>query len=95
MSQGRQDLAALMKSLQKAVETFNKWMMGDLEMIVESIKGNTVKLLIRQNCACSLDFSLKEEIENAFKTAGLKAKAEIQGWDVERSGYKATVEIQD
>ncbi|MCE4615642.1 MAG: hypothetical protein F7C09_01070 [Aeropyrum sp.] len=95
MPEGGQDLAALMKSLQKAVDTFNNWMMGDLEMVVESIKGNTVKLLIRQNCACSLDFSLKEEIENAFKAAGLKAKAEIQGWDVERSGYMATVEIQD
>ncbi|BAF34800.1 hypothetical protein APE_1574a [Aeropyrum pernix K1] len=88
-------LAEVMKAVKTAVETFNNWLMGDMELVIDSIRDGTIKALVKQNCACSLDFSLKEEIENAFKEAGLEAEAEVLGWDVERSGYKVEIRLKN
>lgn len=85
--------AEILRASKRAAETFNTWMAGDLEMVVESVRGGELRLLVKQNCACSLDFSLKEEIESAYRDAGLKVEAEVEGWDVDKGGYKARVKV--
>lgn len=77
----------------RAARRFNEWMMGDLEMEVTSVRDGEVKLLVRQGCACSLDFSLKEEVESAFRDEGLEVEAEVEEWDVDEGGYRVTVRV--
>ncbi len=88
------EAARLLAAASRAAERFNEWMMGDLEMEVLSVRDGEVKLLIRQGCACSLDFSLKEEVESAFRDEGLEVEAIVEGWDVEESGYRVTVRVK-
>ena len=77
----------------RAAQRFNEWMMGDLEMEILSVRDSEVKVLVRQGCACSLDFSLKEEVESAFRDEGLEVEARIEGWDVDAGGYRVTVRV--
>ncbi len=77
----------------RAAQRFNEWMMGDLEMEIVAVRDGEVKLLIRQGCACSLDFSLKEEVESAFRDEGLEVEAKVEGWDVDEGGYRVTVRV--
>ena len=89
--EGATAYSKLLAAAERAAEIFNGWMSGDMEMSVEGLEDGEVKLLISQKCSCSLDYSLKEEVENAFREAGIEVEARIEGWDVERGSYRASV----
>lgn len=82
-------LSEVLPKISEALEKFNDWVMGDLEASLQSIKGDRLVVFIKQVCACSLDFSIQEELEAAFKDVGLKVRIEKVDFDAERVGYVA------
>ena len=90
----RLEASRIVEVTRRAADLFNQWTLGDPEMEVREIRGSTVELLLRQGCACSLDFSLKEEVERAFREAGAEVEARVEAWDVEEGGYRASVVIK-
>ena len=86
-------MKVVLSRLEEAISMFNEWMMGDMEASIEEVDGERAVLLVVQGCGCSLDFSLKEELEEAFSEVGVKASIESIEWDVEKGGYRVVVRL--
>ena len=82
-----------LRLLEESIERFNEWMMGDMEAVVEEVDGDRAVILVTQGCGCSLDFSVREELEGAFRDSGLRASIESIDWDAERGGYRVVVRL--
>lgn len=82
-------LGQLLSRINEALEKFNDWVLGDLEASLESLRGDRIVVFIKQVCACSLDFSIKEELEAAFRDAGIRVEIDRVDFDASRVGYVA------
>jgi len=82
-------LSQVLPRINEALEKFNDWVLGDLEASLESLRGDRLVVFIKQVCSCSLDFSIQEELEAAFREAGLRVEIEKVDFDASRVGYVA------